>query len=772
MDERRIVRTELPESIQRALLQIEAHPHVQSIEGKARVEDGWHGVTVHIETNLPAAWRARGESPETGVRLIEAVEFWFPATFPVDAPEVYLRQDFNRALAHVQPGDATDSVRPCYLDGDARELLQQRGILGILDQVVIWLERAAKNQLIDPQHGWEPIRRDVIEDYVAADIEMLRALVTRREELFFLPVAFMKLMPKRQTAHPAKGYWFYASVDAAAFPIKRQTLIDINDRRRRIDDMDVGPTFAIFVAPGNRPDGKPFVCEQYAPETVRTLSDLLERAHAYGCGKALDDALTHLKEKSANLTSAGSRLPVVVLLTARRPTHLIGATSDLEIIPYLLEMTAPGFTEPYRDVSVHPVAMRHQVSPALLQRLSGTTGVEERRVVQLGAGSLGSKLAIHLARAGLAPTHVVDKAMMSPHNATRFGVTTEPDHPFLSMVSKVYQVTEAVRSLKQACERVELDVASSAAAALPDLYKVIPPKTWAAINSTASLVVRETLANISPDVMEARIIETSLYARCAVGVLTVEGPTRNPNTADLMLETYELVRQDDALRDPFFGSPLERREVGQGCGSVTLIASDAEISLFAAAMAIKVQQLRQHNLPSTGQIYLGSRNAEGMGLAWSRHDIAPYHRVTPANERAWRVRVSPRAHAAIAAECARHPDTETGGIVVGSVSELRRTITVTNVLPAPPDSKRSAAEFVLGTEGVTQAIEAYASVSRYTLHAVGTWHSHLSDAGASSRDYKTSAILGAQSLLPLALLIRTPTGYRAILAQPPLGEQA
>lgn len=42
----------------------------------------------------------------SGVRPLEEVTFRFGAGYPVLAPEIRLRADFNRSHPHIQPGDA------------------------------------------------------------------------------------------------------------------------------------------------------------------------------------------------------------------------------------------------------------------------------------------------------------------------------------------------------------------------------------------------------------------------------------------------------------------------------------------------------------------------------------------------------------------------------------------------------------------------------------------------------------------------------------------
>lgn len=117
----------------------------------------------------------------------------------------------------------------------------------------------------------------------------------------------------------------------------------------------------------------------------------------------------------------------------------------------------------------------------------------------------------------------------------------------------------------------------------------------------------------------------------------------------------------------------------------------------------------------------------------------------------------------IRADVARWPAVETGGLMIGTCSARLRTVTVVDLMPAPPDSVRSASRFVLGTEGLAAAIKARHAESGSTLFDVGTWHSHLADQGPSDLDRKTAAELAAERPPPSALLILTPGRFYALM---------
>jgi hypothetical protein len=105
---------------------------------------------------------------------------------------------------------------------------------------------------------------------------------------------------------------------------------------------------------------------------------------------------------------------------------------------------------------------------------------------------------------------------------------------------------------------------------------------------------------VASGIVTPRVIETSLFAQGRVGLMSVEGPKRNPTTGDLITEAYALMREDAAVRGLVFtgGDALRRQVIGEGCGSATMVMSDARISIMAAPMAEALATLQRTGLPA------------------------------------------------------------------------------------------------------------------------------------------------------------------------------
>lgn len=752
----------LRNSVQHACAVIAAHDAVREV-ADAVYGETFTNVTITVEVPLPNAWKAVGESPN-GVKRFEEVRLDFPPGFPLDPPEPSLRLDFSRDLAHMQPWLTQDGRPvPCIQDGKMSEFIHQDGIRGVINQTVLWLEHAAEGRLINPEQGWEPIRRDQIHDYIVADDDALRKHVDRRGGYRFLHYNYLRVSNADGTDS------LHGEIIDKPTPLNRGAAKDLFKERPFGSDgrLSLGVGLALVVWPGKMPSGEPIVCAKYAPENVTDLASLKARATFYGCGRELADCLAHLQTCVKGYQPAGP-FNLAIVLCVRRPFNLIGTTTSIELCSYFLDFNA-GDAFPNGGVTpVQPAGHRNQISPALLTRLSGLERHENAFPWTLiGAGSLGSKLAIHAARAGRAPNAIIDESRISPHNMARHALIPPSGNMQLFLFDdKANLLGEAIKSFAQTATPLDHDVVG--VINTRSLAKKAWPKgTWAIVNTTASLRVRAALLSAG-DEMRARVIESLLYAGGEVGLIATEGRNRNPDLGDLFAQFYAYCRVNSYLRDVLFtqgGEGLERIAIGQGCGSATMRMSDGRISLFGAAAAEYLLTRQHEGLPETGgELLIGILDENGLGVSWNHLAVPPTTTVTTGNGESWSVHISSGAADKITQELSQWPNVETGGVLIGRQEEVSRTFYIVDVLPAPPDSMRSSTKFVLGKKGIRTKIEKYSADTNWALYCLGTWHSHLSPSGPSQLDRHTARAVGLARIAPSVLLICTPDGFRALLA--------
>jgi hypothetical protein len=723
-----------------AVHEIAAHPAVVEMTGPV-----FSGATASLDIKLDLAfgsrWAAEGVSP-TGVLPVEPVRLYFFSSFPRSAPFPVLRKDFSRNHPHIQPFRGPDDEPvPCLVDGSDAEFFTAYGAYRLIDQFVSWLEKAAAGRLIDPDQGWEPTRRDGLPDDLFCDPDALRDLVTDKGGYKLIESTYWWRKPSDDDpGHFIGQLWDVTSLKDALGGHKPEN-------RKRTEVRGLG--LAALIWAGRAPSGGPVVCDEYLPDDATDLESLTARAEHLRMNDGLNAVLALIK----TVEVYGDELFAVPLIFAiRRPHPLIGSDSNIELCPYLLSVkTKAGAIE---IAKLRPLALYEAVTGKLMARLTDTPGGEPWAL--LGCGSLGSKVALHRTRDGVAPVLCVDKASMRPHNAARHALYPRESRGAGWLGPKAEVLAEVIAALGQ-------DTVSGVSdhRGFSEPLKTIAPAPRWLLNTTASTVVREDLTTgFDPDL--PRLAETCLFNRGALGYLGVEGPQRNPNAVELMGELYSAAERNPALGRHLFPADgqLTTVNVGQGCGSLTMKVSDAKLSIVAALVADQFASLSADQ--PEAHIDLFAR--EDGGVRQTRLAAPAWTRLPLEGLSGWTLSVSARALAAIEAETARHKRVETGGLLVGFHSMIARRIYVTDVIAAPKDSRRTPMEFVLGVKGLATARQALALKTRGALTFAGTWHSHLGAATPSEKDRRSAQMVGEGELQPKAFLIRGKDGLRAVSA--------
>lgn len=732
--------------------------HSECVGGVVLEPDGGlERVRLDMNVEMPLDMKADGIST-SGVLTREPAVLKLPGNWPWQSPRFYLRKDFPRHFPHLMPFSIPP--RPCLVDGDQDEFFLQFGLVDygvfhLIDQLAIWLRKAALNDLIDADQGWEPMLRRDYRDIVELDAERLRSLVNRRGGWAVWKSEYYRRGDPDGRLGVGAEAWL--SSDGERTPLMHKEGDKTFTARPTRANIRMGNTVVAVIWPDKNPDGTPFIHSTYMPEDVETLGQLRARAEEFGCARGFSAFITNL-ERSFSGMYLDSPIPVGVVLCARRPIHLIGTSSDIELLPYVVEIRAGSgrqslFAQGY-DEPVSPAAHYQSLSAPLLRSLSGSP--ERPPLVMLGCGSVGSKLALHAARSGQDIACVSDRSSLHPHNMARHALG--PSHIPRSKAEALAKELEGFGS-KPAVHTGDLGLDLRDTTAVKTL---LPKRAGAIINTTASLSVREALVDAAGPGYRARFIEAALFGRGRGAFLLADGLQHNPSNADLMAEMYAMMgktRASKLLFDPAEG--LAEIQIGQGCGSLTMQISDARLSAMTASLALEIDSLLAESV-ADGRIVLGIMDDDNPTTDWSRQNVPPFETVDITGTDGWQLRLSQRVAARIREEAASYPTVETGGVMIGCTSARLKTVTVVDLLEAPQDSTRSATLFVLGTVGLHAAIEARHEDSGKTLFDVGTWHSHLEDAGPSSMDWNTAAELAAERTPPSILLIVTPRRFHAL----------
>lgn len=675
--------------------------HSECVGGEVlESEDGREGIRLDMNVEMPLDMKSDGVS-SSGVRTCEPVILKLPHGWPWQSPRFYLRKDFPRHFPHLLP--FSSPPRPCLVDGDQDEFFLQFGLVDygvfhLVHQLALWLRRAAINDLIDPDQGWEPMLRRTYRDMIELDAEQARSLVDRKGGwAVWKGKYYRRGDPGGKLGIDAEAW---LSSEGVRIPLKGVEGGDTFTAEPMRIGIRSGNTAVAIIWPDKNSDGSAYVHSTYMPEDMETLGQLRARAKQVGCSRGLEAVLSNLERTFARFTHEAP-IPVAMILCVRRPVHLIGTESEIELLPYIVEIRAePGRHSLFAqgdDEPVSPAVHYQSISTSLLRSLSGSP--ERPALVMLGCGSVGSKLAFHAARSGQDILLVGDQSSLRPHNMARHALGAS------------HVATNKAEALAKELEGLGLnpgvhkgDLGSDLRD--PELAKSLLPKSAGAIvNSTASLSVREALIHATTSRYRPRLYEAALFGRGRGAFLLAAGLKHNPNHADLMAEMYATIggtRAGDLLFDPAEG--LAEIQIGQGCGSLTMRMSDARLSAMAGGLALEIDSLLAEPA-ADGTVVLGTMSDSAANTSWVRHQVPPFEIVDIAGTDGWQLRISRRVVDRICSEVAAYPTVETGGVMIGCTSARLKTVTVVDLLDAPPDSKRSASLFLLGTEGLQLSIE-------------------------------------------------------------------
>ncbi|HJV88290.1 MAG TPA: hypothetical protein VJ698_22665 [Noviherbaspirillum sp.] len=734
--------------IQDAIEVIKSHPRIRSVEVR-EAADGKSTIAAAVfDTNLPSTWRANGASP-TGVRPEEEVEILFPADFPKTAPIPTLRPDFNSSLPHINAHRAGDRVPPCVFSDSILELLHSDGVLRLVEQIVNWLDDAAENTLVKNKDGWEPTRRYRNVDLLMLDTEAIAKHRPKRGGLQIYDASIVWSRSKRESYGNAEN----VRVKSVFYGMDLRSICEKFEYRR---DTAAGKTLLAICWPEADYDGNCPAIDEYRPDSVRTYADLLNRSREYKCEQALALFIKYFNQAAKDLPLRG-HLPIYIALAVKRPMRLLGMMTDYELLAYRLDPRIPEEIDSNSMMPASTVTMIEPVSASLLRRTSGLKETDQGLIVtHVGCGSLGSKIILHTARAGYQTRLIVDDTYFAAHNSARHVL-----HPLNAMTleSKTIQVAQLVAQYTGSHPFTYEGKVQDLPMQDQNAKLALDSPNSIVVNTTGSTVVRQYLA--SSDI-SARVVEGCAMNLGEIGVMSIEGSERNPSTVDLISMAYEVLRQSELLTVPD-NTNTNLLRIGVGCNSVTLPMSDARISLIASGIGQALLTMHQEGVPPDGKLSVARVLQDGMSILWHHFEVGKTRLANLTDTGGWSVRVLDAAHRKIAEEVNRYQKVETGGVIVGRISALTREVFITDVIEAPRDSKRTPAQFILGTEGLTERIRQYEMSGKGVLWCLGTWHSHIGAFGPSLIDIDTADSLQGKLKEAAVLLIHRPDGYSAVI---------
>lgn len=394
-------------------------------------------------------------------------------------------------------------------------------------------------------------------------------------------------------------------------------------------------------------------------------------------------------------------------------------------------------------IKIYPTQVHLLFNRDMAATISGHGQSDQRQVILVGAGSLGSQLAMCLAREGMFRWSIVDSDTLLPHNLARHALL----HEQLAAPKAAALAQELGGLLGEDVPFHRCDVLEPHEECREPLARSFSSAELI-IDASASVAVSRHLSDL-PD-STARRISVFFNPSGTSAVLMAEDAKRSITLRDLEAQYHRLV-----LSEPTMQGHLQ--EVGEGvrysgsCRALTNRIPATRAALLSALVARGIIDSTRHD---TAEIRIWTCTNDGGVSAITRTG----QEVFQVRADDWLIRYDQGLLDQLAERRNARLPNETGGVLLGIADMSRKSIHIAHGLPEPIDSKGSVTAFERGIAGLAEAIHEAAKATMRQLRYVGEWHSHPKYSGAtpSGKDILQLAWLGSELLkdgLPGLMLI-------------------
>ncbi|QYO75605.1 ThiF family adenylyltransferase [Devosia salina] len=378
-------------------------------------------------------------------------------------------------------------------------------------------------------------------------------------------------------------------------------------------------------------------------------------------------------------------------------------SSDLNSIGYQLRFPAG---DPDLDALRLEGCLIHGAFDTQLARaISGVASPVLGKAVMIGAGAIGSAVAEILVREGAFDSmSVMDDDTLLPHNVSRHTLTSqEVPRP------KATSVGQRLKFI-----RPDLDVSAIDANFLAEPSPEAQALLHAAdiiVDASASVAVGRALSDLAG---HARRVSIFFNPTGTAVVLLAEDQDRR-----IDLRALEAVYHRVIQTEPMLENHLVDSEMIRYTGACRMLTSRIPASRVQVLSGLVAGGLSRALGSCEACVKIWSLGEEGVvSLVTPQVDLAIEH----AGD--WTIRMPDTLSAQLAEERLKRLPNETGGALLGIVDPQSKRIELVAAVPAPIDSTEAPTEFVRGTMGLRETVEAAIARSAGQIRYVGEWHSH------------------------------------------------
>jgi len=723
---------DLSPSIQLALSEIRKVFTNQEINALQWSEDkNFVVIPMSLNINLPT----RGTVNNVEIRKKEPIFLLLDRKlYPYKSPIAWSdRRDFPKEqLPHLNPKRPGSAANFCLHRGSIDTWFSEHNIIEYIQRIQEWLSDAASGRLIKEEDGFEATRIDESTGYCIYEPSRLQDKVQKewqlnRNKSGFCIIPYILL--KNPEQEPLVGIKSSFTIKVE-FPLKENIPAKMIELQRKINSLydESSPSdrylFGILAWPP-----KEMISDSFFADLPDTFEKLVKKSNDLGI--PLESAVNSYLSNNLQLLAG---IPVTLVIS--RPQNILNSDSNLELLNFVVQNDAWIKSVKETKLLESKVSPMRQRSPLTIKRAneisSSTSKPSMGKVLFLGCGAIGSKVALHLVKSGrFLKITFIDNDEISPHNLIRHGLLSDSLGK-----NKALALKDEVENIYYA------DKDSIKVAAINDNvlnlffgknHEILSQHTWL-IDATASSTIR--------DVLVLENLPTSLLVcRCEIadngklGFMSIEGFNRNPRLDDLLFYIFDLavdkpeisnwLKSTKEQRDSNVGTILEEISIGISCNSETMRLSDDCVSFHASLFSLRLQNNIQKSANNHGILQISYCDlGPGSRSLVQSYDVAPVSKFKGENDKSWQTRVTAEVRDELM-ECLRKSGrNETGGLLLGQIDPKKKIIYVTRILLAPPDSKSGPYAFERGVQDVPEDITRIFQLTGGMIDYVGEWHTH------------------------------------------------
>jgi hypothetical protein len=386
------------------------------------------------------------------------------------------------------------------------------------------------------------------------------------------------------------------------------------------------------------------------------------------------------------------------------------APAGLGIVGYVKKLGTVVVNEAaIADIKAQTAEVHLAFEPDFAARLAGRRMPDDRKVVLVGAGAIGSHVADDLAREGRFSWTVIDGDRLLPHNLARHVARGDQVRQFKANI-----LAEHINNIFGGSPRSTAIVASLFAdGAQGTAIDTALREADLIIDATASVVAARYL---SDHAAQGRRASAFFNPAGQAAVLLAEPKDRSLTLRDVEAQYHGLVLRTERLGD-HLGKQADTVAYTGACRAVTnripqwraAVLSGLAAAGFANAADTDAAAITIWTIAPNGEVTVDTTAPE------------PVMRFQADS---WQIAIDSGLVRRIHRMRDSRVPCETGGILLGLVDIPAKRIHLVDASPAPPDSVEEPGSFVRGVVGVPDLIGSVRRRTADQVRYVGEWHSH------------------------------------------------